>query len=218
MTEEKADRLYREEELAFFGAVTASISHDLNNTIAIIDQTAGLLEDLIYCSEGDQTVSKDQLQRIVDGIGKQTKRGAVVVRRLNAFAHSVDDPEGEIDINDLTRNVAALANRMADMKRARLEIQLGDAAPKVKSNPFRVQQALYLSLKEALSRVQDGARLILSTGHQDNQAWIEVTGELSGEPELSYLKTLMRQLGGNTEYFLHDGKQTIRLIFLPENK
>jgi C4-dicarboxylate-specific signal transduction histidine kinase len=216
MAKENSKRLYREEELAFFGAVTASLSHDLNNAIAIIEQTAGLLEDLILGCEGDQAVAKDQLQRIVDRIGKQTKRSAVIVHRLNAFAHSVDEPEREIDLNDLTENVAALANRMTDRRRARLEIRPSNAAPKIQSNPFRVQQAVYCSLKEALSQAPDGAALILSTGSLDAKAWIEVAGETTADsaaPELSYLEMLMGQLGGSVESTIQDGKLTIRLIF-----
>jgi C4-dicarboxylate-specific signal transduction histidine kinase len=213
MSQEHPERLYREEELAFFGAVTASISHDLNNAISIIEQTAGLLEDLLLDCEGDQPVAKEQLQRIVERIDKQTKRGANIVRRLNTFAHSVDEPEREIDLNALTENVAALAHRMADRKRAQIEIRSSGATPRIQSNPFRVQQAVYLSLKEALSQAPDSAQLTLSTNCLDGRALIEVTGESSGEPKLSHLERLMSQLGGSVEFNLQNGQLTISLIF-----
>jgi light-regulated signal transduction histidine kinase (bacteriophytochrome) len=213
MAKEHSESLYREEELAFFGAVTASISHDLNNAIAIIEQTAGLLEDLLLEGEDDQSVSKEQLQRVVERIDKQTKRGANIVRRLNAFAHSVDEPQREIDLNVLTENVAALAHRMVDRKRAQLEIMPADATPKIQSNPFRVQQAVYFSIKETLSQAPEGAHLVLSTGSLDGQARIDFVGESSGEPQLSYLETLMSQLGGSVDSTLDGGQLTITLIF-----
>jgi C4-dicarboxylate-specific signal transduction histidine kinase len=216
MAKESSERLYREEELAFFGTVTASISHELNNAIAIIEQTAGLLEDLLLDCEGDQAVAKEQLQRIVERIDKQTKRGAVIVHRLNAFAHSVDEPHRKLDLNDLTQNVAALAHRMIDRKRAQLEIRLSEATLTIQNSPFRVQQALYLSLNEALSCAPDGSQLTLSTGSSDTKVWIEVACDASGthpDPELSYLEMLMGRLGGEIESTVHDGKTRIRLIF-----
>jgi C4-dicarboxylate-specific signal transduction histidine kinase len=219
MKKDESKRLDLEEELTFFGTVTASISHDLNNAIAIIEQTAGLLEDLILDCEGDQAVNKEQLQRIVDRIGRQTQRGAAIVHRLNAFAHSVDEPEREIDLGDLTETVTALAHRMADRRRARLEFQQRDAVLRIRNNPFRVQQALYLSLKEALSLAPEGAGLVLSTGSRDTRAWIEVVSETVGDsaaPELSDIQRLMARLGGSLESTLQDGKLTIRLNFTLE--
>ncbi len=113
MSDAKKENLIRERELAFFGEVTASVSHELNNAIAIIEQTSGLLEDLIAAGDPEASVPKKRLQTIVDRVGKQTKRGAMLVRRLNAFAHSVESAKREIELNDLSQCVIALAHRMA---------------------------------------------------------------------------------------------------------
>ncbi|MEJ2737106.1 MAG: histidine kinase dimerization/phospho-acceptor domain-containing protein, partial [Anaerolineae bacterium] len=139
-----------EKELAFFGAITASVSHELNNVISIIDQTAGLLQDLLAGAREDQPIPNERLQRIADSVAAQTDRGVRIIKRLNTFAHSVDDPVKEFEINPTVENLVALARRFASLKRVELEAKLPDTPPKVTNNPFRVQQALFTCLRYML--------------------------------------------------------------------
>jgi signal transduction histidine kinase len=218
MTDANKESPFCERELAFFGAVTASISHELNNAIAIIEQTAGLLEDLIAAGDSDEDVPKSQLQKIVDRIGNQTKRGATIVRRLNAFAHSVDDAVTELELHELIRDVMALANRMAERRRTELVARPDPSNGRVviSANRFRVQEALYLSIQKSVSGLPDGSRIEIDTKADGATAWISVESELSDsspELDLSYLETLMDQLGGELESQVGNDQLAIRLTF-----
>lgn len=214
-TDPDREKLLREKELAFFGAVTASISHELNNAMAIIEQTAGLLEDLIVGSSGTRPIPTDQLRKIADRIANQTKRGATIVRRLNAFAHSVDDREKEFHLDDLMTDVAQLAHRMAHRKQVRLETHTG-GVPVIRSSPFRVRQALYLSIQHAVSAAVAGETVDLSTGRQGSRVWISIESRPSDPPEpppdVSHLEILMEELGGSLETTLSAESLSIRLL------
>ncbi len=184
--------------------------------MAIIEQTAGLLENLIIGSTGDRPIPNEQLQRIADRIGNQTKRGATIIRQLNAFAHSVDHEQRDLDLNDLTENAIALAHRTADRKRIQLEIRQSDDRPLVSNNPFRVQQALYLSLQCAASITPEGSKVTVSPGTGDSLAWMSVEGlalDSATASDLSYLEMLMDQIGGTMECKVGGGQIHIRLIF-----
>ncbi len=216
MTDAKKQSLFRERELAFFGEVTASVSHELNNAIAIIEQTSGLLEDLIAAGDRDANVPKKQLQTIVDRIGKQTKRGAMIVRRLNAFAHSVESAKREIELNDLSQCVIALAHRMAERKRTELVARLSDGRIVISASPFRVQEALYLTIQKSVSALPEGSRVEVSTGGDGAAAWISVAGERPGTPpdlDLSYLEMLMDELDGELESNIAEDRIVLQLRF-----
>ena len=51
---DNAKELFGYDSLAFFGKVSASISHELKNVMAIISETAGLLGDLSAMARGVQ--------------------------------------------------------------------------------------------------------------------------------------------------------------------
>lgn len=215
-SEAEMDNNLREKDLAFFGAVTASISHDLNNSIAIIEQTAGLLEDLVMGNEGGSPISNEQIQKIADRIAKQTKRGATIVRRLNAFAHSVDEDVKELELNVLIQTVIALAHRLADRKRVALEANLSAEPIHIKGSAFRVQQAVFLSIQRALATIPEGETARLSAGAEASSTWISVEGRASVAPSRateSYLETLMAQFGGTVEEKTGEGGLSIKLVF-----
>jgi len=48
--------------LQFFGKMTASISHEIKNVLAIINENAGLLEDLALMADGGAEIEPQRLK------------------------------------------------------------------------------------------------------------------------------------------------------------
>ena len=202
-------------ELRFFGEVTASISHELNNAIAIIDQTAGLLADLAAVGEC-KNVAQDRLQRIIDTIDNQARRGATIVKKLNAFAHSVDAIDHEIELNELAQNVVALAQRMAERRGVQLHSVPATTRIPICGNLFRMQHALFSSIRSVVSIVPEGSRIEVSAGLDDATPWVAVESDLvesSSNPDVQHLRPLIQQVGGELESKFGDGRILIRLRF-----
>ena len=218
MREGKEGRPPRDMELVFFGAVTASISHELNNAMATIEQTAGLLEDLaIDCASGEP-IGQEQVKEIAARIGKQTIRGAAIIRRLNVFAHSTDDAERELELHDVMEAVVALAQRLAERSGVGLEVRPRQSELRVRNDPFRVQQALYLAIREAVSAAPKGDTVRLSAVQQGATARMLVESgcaDPSAELDLGSLQGLMLQIGGEIESGTKEGRVSIALV-LPQ--
>lgn len=215
MSSAEQDQVLRERDLEFFGQVTASISHELNNCIAIIDQTAGLLEDLAATRE-TQAVPHDKLQRIIDTIRRQTERGAVIVRRLNAFAHSMEVADREIGLDDLVQRVVALAQRTADRRRVHLECSSTTVPVSVPGNLFRMLQAVFVAIRAIVTIVPEDTRVVVTGGTDDGVPWIAVESEpVESPPELDllHLEPLMHQLGGELYAGASDNRMAVRLLF-----
>ncbi len=171
-------------DLAFFGAVTASVSHELNNIVSIIDQSAGLLTDLLAGAQSGRSLSPEQLGRIADRIKHQTSRGVDFIRRLNAFAHSTDEPVREFELNQLVENLVALTVRFANLKGVNLKVAYSDQPLNIITSPFLIQQVLYLIIKNILDRALKNDDITLSIERHDRtQASLVITSAARGEPE-----------------------------------
>ena len=162
------ERLLNENGLAFSGAITASVTHELNNVYSIIDQTIGLLEDLLVNADPDRPIPNDRLQRIADKIQAQTQRGVGIIKRLNTFAHSVDEPESEFEVNQLVENLVELSRRFANLKKVELDVSYYSEPVTIRNNPFLLQQALFLCLKQALENAQKGVRITVAIDKINN--------------------------------------------------
>lgn len=140
--------------LAFFGAVTASVSHDLNNVISIIDQTAGLLQDMIDAENKGIPINIDRLLEAVASIQTQTERGLGMIGRFNRFAHSADESRVEFDATEVLGNIVELCQRLAGLKYAKLELKPLPGRLKMVGSPFFVQAVIFLSIRAALDAME----------------------------------------------------------------
>ena len=208
-----------EKELAFFGAITASVSHELNNVISIIDQTAGLLQDLLAGAHEGQPIPNERLQRIADSVAAQTDRGVRIIKRLNTFAHSVDDPVKEFEINPTVENLVALARRFASLKRVELEAELPDPSPKVTNSPFRVQQALFTCLRYMLDGSKPGDKIVVSAKTSLDSVSIVIEGPVSiraEQTDFDHLRVVADRIGGKLE-LPADSEHARFVLTLPVN-
>jgi len=149
------------EELRFFGNVSAAISHEINNRIAVINEKAGLLTDLsVMMAQGreiDVTRFEVQSRKIVEQVqlAKQT------VRNLNRFAHSVDVMRTRIEAAEVLELVVALYARKAAAAEAVLSISESCEPVTITSSPFFLETLIGRAIDVALSRVDDARTVII---------------------------------------------------------
>ena len=138
-------------ELAFFGRIMASLSHELRNVIATINESSALMEDLLGAAKQGSTLKQDRLQDLCRKINKHTMRGATLVRRQSRFSHSVDPPRQKpIDVNVALTDICDLTSRFAELKRVRLEWGLLGTKTVITVDPFAFQHAVFLCISLAI--------------------------------------------------------------------
>jgi signal transduction histidine kinase len=210
------DRRLRDNGLTFFGSITASVTHELNNVMSIIEQMAGLLDDLCAGAEYGRPIENDKLREISEKIIKQIERGVGIIKRLNVFAHSVDDPVKEFELDALVKNLVELCQRFATLKRVQVEGQYPAEAMVIRSNPFVLEQAVFICIDLALSFSERDELVTVAIGDQDPGACVAVTGPSIPENEgtlskRSLLKALMDQLHGEVQVESDEGRSTFKL-------
>jgi len=99
--------------LAYFGKMTAAISHELKNCLAIMNENAGLIQDLTVLARKGRPLDPDRMDDVTGRITKQVGRADGLLKRMNAFAHSVDRPKQQIDLDEAVRLAADLGARLA---------------------------------------------------------------------------------------------------------
>ena len=62
--DEKIRRQLREQNLAFFGMISAGMSHEMRNVLSIIGEYAGLLDDFLVAAERGAPLDSDKLRRL----------------------------------------------------------------------------------------------------------------------------------------------------------
>ena len=135
-----------------FGSISASISHELKNALAIINENAGLLEDLSLMAEKGRPLDPVRLKNLAANIGKQIQRADGIIRNMNRFAHSADEPVKCIDLGETLALTVALSSRLAAMKSITLNFIPPPQPICVTTRLFYIENLIWLCLKEIFER------------------------------------------------------------------
>jgi signal transduction histidine kinase len=148
--------------LLFFGKVSASISHEMKNVLAIINENAGLLEDLTFAARKGSPIDPERLDRMAGNLTKQIHRADAILKNMSSFAHSVDQFSAQVDLHELAGLVANLAGRPAAMRKVILETVQPPEPVHLTTNPFLLENLVWLCLEYAVSVTSAGLTLTLT--------------------------------------------------------
>jgi len=209
-----SDKEICDNSLKFFGAVTASVSHELNNVISIIDQTGGLLDDLLYSADTGKPVPQEKLRSIVDKIAVQTDRGVRIIKRMNYFAHSVDEAVKQVNIVQLTDNFARLMQRLASQKKIEIVASFSADSIQINTNPFLLELLLYYLIKSSFISYNTERKLRLEINQSSSKVIILVEKLPDAEaPEISIIEELAGRAKCSFDITLKDMIVYYRLKF-----
>lgn len=133
--------------LQFFGKVSASISHELKNVLAIINENAGLLQDYTLRAEKGIPLETERIKILAERMKGQVRRGDQIIKNMNWFAHSVDEIVKAVDLCDVLEHVIALAERLAAMKGVTLKINPATNPVRITTSPFFLENLIWICLE-----------------------------------------------------------------------
>ncbi|WP_456385216.1 histidine kinase [Desulfolithobacter sp.] len=184
------------EGLAFFGKITASLSHELKNVLAIINENSGLIEDYMLMADSGTEIDPERLSGLAARIDRQVERANGLVNRLNAFAHSVDHPVQDVDIGQLLELAAKLSHRILSGYGVEVEIIRAETV-QVTTSPFFLLNLVCNCLFALGSASASGTVLgLCCTGGDEGRAVIQLrgasvrSGSFPGPSEQALLRVL----------------------------
>jgi len=153
--------------LQFFGKMSASISHEIRNTLAILNENAGLLEDYILMAEKGIPIDHERLKTLAQSMRGQIQRADGIVGNMNRFAHGVDESEKSVDLHEILNLLVALSGRFADMQGVKLDPAYPEGQILITTNPFFLENLLFCFLDFAMGVMGKGKRLgIVAEEHE----------------------------------------------------
>ena len=193
--------------LQFFGKMSASVSHEIKNIMAIINESAGLLEDLTVLAEKGMPVDPQRLKTHAGKIVIQIRRADEIVKNMNRFAHSVDEGSKSIDLGETVALVASLSERLATMKGVTLELRRSSKEVNLRTKPFFLVNLIYLCLEFAMDTVDEGKKVGIIPEGETGGGRVRLTGlgnrgdasaqRFPGEREKALLAALKGELALN---------------------
>ena len=226
-------------KMATIGRMAASVAHEINNPLAIINEKAGLLKDMANFLP--DYPKKEKTISIVDSILNSVVRCSNVTHRLLGFAKRMDIRKELIDLELLMKEVVGFLGKEALHRSIEINFDIPPNLPNIESDRGQLQQIFLNLINNAFAAVDEGGKISISIAERkDNEMTIAISDNGSGIPEenlknifepffstkgefgtglgLSITQDIVTKLGGRIDVESEVGKGTRFIITLPLKK
>ncbi len=223
-------------KLATIGRMAASVAHEINNPLAIINEDAGLLKDMATFTENYP--KKEKTLRLVASIHKSVDRCSNVTHRLLGFAKRMDVHKEPIALDKLLEEVVGFQRTEIVHRSIKIEYHFPEVAPPIESDRGKLQQVFLNIIGNALAAVEDGGLIEIRLVHIDVQhlavvitdngtgiseadlknifePFYSTKGEFGTGLGLSITRDIVNKLGGTIDVHSKLGRGTSFIVTLP---
>ncbi|RPJ72720.1 MAG: two-component sensor histidine kinase, partial [Desulfobacteraceae bacterium] len=151
-------------KMASIGRLAAGVAHEINNPLAIINEKAGLVKDLLQQQE-EYAAIRTKLLAQIDSIQGSVKRCATIIRRLLSFARQSDATFETITLKEVIENVIGFLGKEAEYRGIGMTIDIAPDVPPFKSDRGKLEQIFLNLVNNAFAAMGDGGRLTFE-GHR----------------------------------------------------
>jgi hypothetical protein len=131
--------------LGVYGLLSASVTHEIKNTLSIINENAGLIQDLCSMVEGDEGLPAGRVESSMQTIASQVGRSSAIMKNLNRFAHSNDKIPGQTEMSDMLTLMVDLTSRFAAMRKVTVTTSCQPGAV-IETNLLVLHSLVFLTL------------------------------------------------------------------------
>ncbi|MEW6108730.1 MAG: ATP-binding protein [Nitrospirota bacterium] len=244
---EKADRLkaaYDEqlihtEKIAAIGRLAAGVAHEVNNPLAVINEKAGWMQDLLSEEDRDKIKNYPEFEDAIKKIKLHVERARKVTHRLLGFSRRVEGEKEIVNINQLIKETVSFLEKELLYHKIELITELDEYLPAISTNSSEVQQVFLNILNNGIDAIGTGGSIKIMTTSDPENVVVSFCDTGHGIPDdfidkvfdpffttkkvgkgtglgLSVSYNIIKKLGGDIKVSSKVGDGTTFTIFLPK--
>lgn len=224
-------------KLSSIGRLAAGVAHEINNPLAIINEKAGLMRDLLQ--RVPDFPYREKFETLIVAILNSVDRCRNITHRLLGFARRMDVQIEVLDVNEVIQEVLGFLEKEALYRNIDLHLNLAPNLSRIASDRGQLQQVFLNILNNAFAAVPDGGRVVVRTWDADGErvgVSIQDTGHGMSAETLRHIFEpffttkkgsgtglglpitygIVKKLGGCIEVQSEEGRGSTFTVYLPK--
>lgn len=144
------------ERFAEMGRLAAGIAHEINNPLAIIQEIAGWALTLV-AEQKQQDGIKAELQKALEDILEQTRRGSSITHQLLGFVREAPPTIQRVDLAQVVARAVGFLRHELSKSSVQVEIKKPEGEMWINSDPRMLEQLLVNLLSNGLDAIKEKA-------------------------------------------------------------
>ncbi|MFA4915919.1 MAG: sensor histidine kinase [Syntrophales bacterium] len=225
-------------KMVSIGRMAASVAHEINNPLAIINEKAGLIQDLFILRK--EYADDRKLLDLVNSILRSVKRAGTITKRLLTFSRNLDTSIETINLKQVVEEVLSFVSKEAELRAIETTVEISEDIPPFESDRGKLQQIFLNIINNAYASVKDEGYLKIKALREGNFVSIKFidngcgiaqedinrifepffsrkTGQGGTGLGLSITYNLIQEIGGRISVESKLGKGTTFIVYVPLN-
>jgi signal transduction histidine kinase len=170
-------QMEQSQQLASIGQLAAGVAHEINNPLAVINQTAGYVKDLIGFNE--ESMDESDILENMDSILAAVDRCGTITQQLLGFVRRFDVKIKEVSLRKMVSDVLNFHKKEAEYKKIQITVSIPETLPDLKTDSGKLQQILVNLINNSFQAVDEESCLDIIGSKIDDQ-WIELVIQDTG--------------------------------------
>ncbi|MBU1344335.1 MAG: response regulator [Proteobacteria bacterium] len=171
------------ERLVSLGILSTGIAHEINNPLAIINESAGYMKQIISAPEMTKFSQKKALQLGIEKIEKSVKRAGKITQQLLGHVKQKESEFCEVDLKALFYETLGLLKKDLDDKQITIHWEIDKNKNVLWSDPYQIRQIIMNLLNNAVHAVKKNGVIVLSSRETDYDIIFEIKDNGMGIPK-----------------------------------
>ena len=226
-------------KMAALGKMAAGIAHEINNPLAVINEKAGWMKDLLGMEDVAGSENFQELSDAVSKIEYHVVRARTVTHRLLGFARRMEPMAERINVNEILDESIEFLKNEARYRSIEIQANYSPDLPLTTTDQAQLQQVFLNIINNGIDAIGKGGRITINTRTtKNNEISIEISDNGPGMPKdvlqkifdpffttkevgkgtglgLSISYSIIEKLGGRIMVASEEGQGTTFTIYLP---
>ena len=169
-------------QLASIGQLAAGVAHEINNPLALINETAGYVKDLFVLTE--RYSQDEELVGYIDDILDAVERCGIITRQLLGFARRFEVKIKKVNLKEIISDVLVFREKEVAYRNIKVYVDVPDDLPPIETDRGKLQQILLNLINNAFQAVDDGCILEIEASPEGrDKVRIVISDNGCGMPE-----------------------------------
>jgi len=144
-------------QLASIGQLAAGVAHEINNPLALINETAGYVKDLFVLKE--QFRQDDEFIGYIDDILDAVERCGTITRQLLGFARKFEVKIQKVNLKEVISDVLVFHHKEAAYRNIQVDVNVPEDMLPIETDRGKLQQVLVNLVNNAFQAMDNGCIL-----------------------------------------------------------
>lgn len=157
------NRVLESERMALIGRLAASVSHEINNPLQIIEGQAGWIGELLTDEKEESVENLGEYRLAIEKIRTHVNRAKLITHRLLGFSHAGEMVMAQTDINQLAGETISFLENEANVNGITIAREFQAELSHVVTDSSQLQQVLLNLINNAIDAIGKNGRISVST-------------------------------------------------------